>query len=100
MQSSDWAVVHQLQKATTTDPFRGLDWTVFCGSNRSSMLIVRKQLFGKDTIFKDADGVTLTTMTQDLLSDHAEFVWGAFTYRYTADLHLISNLQLCCFGCA
>lgn len=81
--SSDWAVVLQLQKTSTTDPFRGLDWTVSCGSNRSSVLSVTKQLFAKDTIFRDADGLILTRMTQGLLSDHAEFVWGAFTYRWT-----------------
>lgn len=42
---------------------------------------VTKQLFAKDTVFKDADGGILTIMTQGLLSDYAEFAWGAFTYR-------------------
>ena len=44
-------------------------------------MLVRKQLFARNTIFQDSVGATVATMTQDMLSDYAEFIWGAFTYR-------------------
>lgn len=81
LQSSDWVVNLQLQKISTSDPFRGLEWRICCGASSSAAMHVTKQLFAKDTVFQDADGGILTIMTQGPFSDCADFAWGAFTYR-------------------
>ena len=74
-------MILQLQKHSTSDPFRGLDLSISCGASSNATMHVSKQLFAKDTVFQDADGSILTIMAQGLLSDYAEFAWGPFTYR-------------------
>ena len=81
LQSSDWAVNLQLQKHSTSDPFKGLDWKISCGASSNATMRVSKQLFARDTVFQDADGNILTIMAQGLFSDYAEFAWGPFIYR-------------------
>ena len=81
LQSPDWAFVLQLQKKSTSDPFRGLDWRISCGASGNITMLVTKHLFAKDTVFQDADGGILAIMAQGLVRDDAEFAWGPFTYR-------------------